>query len=347
MTTRFATESEISQWNDLIVANPDGGNVFQSLEYSNLKQLGHWRPRFIVCESIAISVLEKTVFGLGTVWYIMKGPGISTPDDLMKLLPGLRSFAKSQRVFSVKIEPEILKNKLSLAALAATELVPTGAIQPNVSTIVLDIAPSLDEILTTMPQTGRYAIKRAERDGVMVRQVPATDENCDLMFTLLRDTALASHFGIRAPVYYKTYWQDFEKSGLGQLFFAYVDGQIVAGAYAFVYGHKSTYKDGASIRKRTAYGASHLLQWHVIQWAKQRGSIVHDLCGAPPADRIKDPTHPHYGIGLFKTQFNKQVTEYVGAYDLPIVGWKYALWHKYIEKLIRKLHYKMKHESYY
>src|SRR5690606_2936264 len=131
---------------------------------------------------------------------------------------------------------------------------------------------------------------------------PASDDNCRVMYDLLAETAAGS-FGIRKYRYYKEFWQSFEKSGMGQLFFAYVEGKVVAGAYALVFGTKSTYKDGASTRQRTVYGASHLLQWEVIKWAKETGSLVHDLCGAPPSDQIQNPDHPHYGIGRFKTSF--------------------------------------------
>lgn len=347
MTIRFATTQEEAQWNALVLKNSDSGNVFQSYEFAEQKRLGGWRPRFIVANDTAITVLEKSLPMFGKVWYLPKGPGISSIRELDELLQELKDFARTQGVFTIKTEPELLKNPETLADMMKLGLVKTTPIQPNFSTVVLDLTSSLDDILTAMPQKGRHAIRRAERDGVIIKQVPASDENCKIMFDLLQATALDSKFGIRPPAYYKAYWQTFAKKGLGQLFFAYYDNQVVAGAYAFIYGHKSTYKDGASIRKRTAYGASHLLQWHVIAWAKEHGSTWHDLCGAPPADRIKDATHPHYGIGLFKTQFNKEITEYVGAYDIPIVDWKYQLWHQYLEKLVRKIYYETKHESYY
>jgi lipid II:glycine glycyltransferase (peptidoglycan interpeptide bridge formation enzyme) len=167
------------------------------------------------------------------------------------------------------------------------------------------------------------------------------------MYKLFKETAEGAHFGIRPPEYYKTFYQRYEKAGMGQLFFAKFEGEIVAGAFALCFGNKSTYKDGASIRKRTAYGASHLLQWHVITWAKEKGSVIHDLCGAPPIAHSKDPHHPYYGIGLFKTSFNKEITEYVGAYEIPVDPVKSKLWTRFFEKALRRVYYKKHHESYY
>ena len=134
---------------------------------------------------------------------------------------------------------------------------------------------------------------------------------------------------------------------MASLFFAYVDDQLVAGAFAMVQGTKSMYKDGASTRERTVYGASHLLQWEVIKWAKSKGSTEHDLAGVPPIDQIKNPDHPFYGMGRFKTSFNKTVTQYVGAYDIPVRSLKAKLWNRLVEKVVRRLYFKRHHESFY
>lgn len=347
MTVRFATQDEINDWNSRILANPDAGNVFQGKEFAEQKELAGWKVRYIFIDKLALTVLEKRIFGFGKVWYAPKGPGVTTTKELQKILPSLSDFAKKQGIFTIKIEPEILRNSKNLESMIALGFTKTRPIQPNFSTVIMDIHKSLETILGEMPQKGRYAIKRAERDGVTTDLVPATDENCEIMFNLLKDTALDAGFGIRSKNYYKTYYQRYEKAGIGQLFFAKYEGEIVAGAYALAFGHKGTYKDGASIRKRTAYGASHLLQWEVIKWMKKKGVIIHDLCGAPPVASIKDTAHPHYGLGVFKTSFNKEVTEYVGAYEVPVQPLKSRLWTKFFEKLIRRIYYKMQHESYY
>ena len=112
-------------------------------------------------------------------------------------------------------------------------------------------------------------------------------------------------------------------------------------------GDKGTYKDGASIRAKTAYGASHLLQWEVIKWMKDHAVITYDLCGTPPSDRINDTNHPHYGIGRFKTSFNKHVTDYIGAYDIVVKPMKYKLWTRLGERAALRLSKLRFGESWY
>ena len=111
--------------------------------------------------------------------------------------------------------------------------------------------------------------------------MPVNDETCQAMYDLFKETADGAGFTIRSPQYYREFYQQYADAGQGQLFFAYYQDQLVAGAFAVILGTKSTYKDGASVRKRTAYGASHRLQWEVIKWAKEHGSLEHDLCGTP------------------------------------------------------------------
>jgi len=344
MIIHFATKQEILNWNKYLIANPDGGNMFASYEFATQKETGGYKAHFVFIDDLAITILEKDATPLGKFWYLPKGPEVISSKELFKALETLKPFAKKHNVFAIRIEPELDYSEQQ--NIEKYGLIKSNPIIPNPSTITLDISDSLENTLTSLPQKGRYAIKRAERDGVTVKEVESSEENCKIMYNLLIETA-KGQFGIRDYEYFKTFWQRFEKSGLGQLFFAYYENQIVAGAYAITFGKKSTYKDGASIRQRTAYGASHLLQWHVIKWAKAHGSTLHDFCGSPPSGEINNPDHKHYGIGLFKTAFNKTVTDYIGCYDFVIMPSKYQIWIKFGEKVARRLHYYKKHDSYY
>lgn len=346
MSIRFANQIEIDKWNESVIANPDGGNVLQSVQMATLKTLGGWKPRYILADNLAILALERRVLGLGKFWYIIKGPGVASTDELGALLPDLKQFASNNGVFMVKIEPEIVKTDETLVDFMKLGLLKVRNIQPNASTVLLDISSDLDTIMASLNQKGRHAIRRAERDGAIITQVAATDDNCEKMYELYKITA-EGQFTPRPYAYYKKFWQDFASAGIGQLFFAHVDGQLAAAAYALVFGSKSTYKDGASMRERPVYGVSHLLQWHVIQWAKSRGALVHDFCGSPPSNQINNPEHPYYGFGRFKTSFNKEVTDFVGAYDLVVRPYRYQLWNTFGERIAFRWHLWRHHESYY
>lgn len=343
MTTRFATPDEINHWNDHIAANPDGGNILQGKEFIDQKTKAGWNARYLFVGTRAVAVIEKRIPILGKLWYCPKGPSVTSVKDLDKIAAAIKEFAARHGVFTVKIEPE-LDHTVDVSSLA---LIPTAPVQLNYATVFVDLSPSLEDIMANLNQKGRHAIRRAERDGVTVEAVPASDENCDAMYALFQETATGAGFAIRPRHYYRDFYRAYESINSGQLFFAYYEGRLVAGAFAMVLGQKSMYKDGASVRQRTAYGASHLLQWHVIQWAKEHGSLEHDLAGVPPLSEIKNPDHPFAGLARFKTSFNKQASQFIGAFEIPVVGWKAALWHRYVEKIVRRLYYKRHRQSYY
>ena len=346
MSLQFATKEEITQWDDLIAKNPDGGTVFQSHELAVHKKWNGWTARFIVGDGLAITILEKYVFPLGNVWYVPKGPGVTTMAALEPLLGDIKALAKSCHVFVVKIEPEILKSDETMERLKVLGLTARPAIQPNSSTVLIDLSPDIDTVMANLNQKGRHAIRRAERDGVIVKEVEASDENCRLFYNLWINTA-EGKFRVRPYDYMKAFWQRFANTGRGQLFFAYVDDQIVAGVYAQILGTRSIYKDGASVRERPVYGASHLLQWRVIEWAKAHGATQHDLCGTPPAALIRDESHPFYGLGRFKSSFNKTITDYVGVFDMPVRPLAYAIWSRIGERIVQRLSFRFSKQNWY
>ncbi len=348
MTTRLATDEEIAKWNELLVQNPDGGNVFQSAKLAETKRTGGWTPRYIFIDSLAVTVLEKPVLFHGKFWYLPKGPGVTDSNTLLPLLPELKAFAAKQGVFALKIEPEVPDSDETTAQLLRAGLIKTTPVQPNNSTVIIDLSPSLDDIMAAFNQKGRHAIHRAERDGVTAQAVELTYENMKIMFDLLTETA-AGRFesSVRGLDYYKKFWQNFAENGKGSLFFAYLNGEVVAAAYSMYMGKKGLYKDGASVRAKTAYGASHRLQWEVIKWMKERGVESYDLCGAPHSQEVNNPDIPLYGIGRFKTSFNKHITDYIGAYDLIVNPTKYKLWQKIGQRLAISLSYRLKHRQWF
>ncbi|MEO8911369.1 MAG: peptidoglycan bridge formation glycyltransferase FemA/FemB family protein [Candidatus Saccharimonas sp.] len=348
MTARFATDEEITHWDDLLVKNLDAGNVFQSYEMAETKLHNGWRARYIVLDKLYVTVLEKRLPTLGYYWYLPKGPGVNSFTGLIDVLPMLRDFAYSRGVFAVKLEPEIIETEQAVAALTGVGLVKTSSIQPNVSTVLIDLSPSLDDIMASFNQKGRHAIHRAERDGVIAQAVEASEENMRIMFDLLASTA-AGRFesSLRSYKYYRAFWQSFIKNDRGSLFFAYVDGQVVASAFCMYLGKRGLYKDGASIRAKTVYGASHLLQWEVMKWMKQHKVTSYDLCGTPHSQDINNKKHSFYGIGRFKTSFNKSVTDYVGCYDLVVKPGVYRVWQKIGQRLTLSLSYRLKRQQWF
>lgn len=355
-TARFASAEERSAWDSHVTANPQGGNLLQSEAFAEVKADYGWEPRFLVLESAEYNsynlVLEKSFPLLGKFWYLIKGPDVAQIDDIPPALAAVRSFVAAQKlgVFAIKIEPDLLASSQATEVLRAAGLVKAANLQPNDSTALLDTTPESQQLMRNLSSRARNAIRRAQREGVEVEKVAASEENFRTMYQLMAGTiAEKGKTQLRDFEYYRKFWQGFIDRGQGRHYFVYEDGRAAVGAFVINYGRKGTYKDGGSLIKRSRYGDSHLLQWVAINDLKELADpiVEYDFCGTPPSDRIKDSTHPHYGLGLFKTSFSKTVTDFVGCWDLVLNPLKYRAWSAAGERIARQLYTRRTGQQFY
>lgn len=353
-TARFATEEERKNWDSLVITNPNGGNLLQSAAFAEVKSHHGWKPLFLVFESAEYStynlVLEKKVPLLGSLWYLIKGPDVAAPEDVPAVLDACKEFVQDSKlsVFAVKIEPDIVDNENVRILFRRAGLVKSFNLQPNDHTAILDTTPEPNQLLRNLHSRGRNAVRRAEREGVTVQEVEPTDENFRTMYRLMAHIEDRSAARLRSFEYYRRFWSNFVSAGQGRLYFVHEDGEPSVGAFVINYGRKGTYKDGGSKPGRSQYGDSHLLQWKAINDLKTEHNIVeYDFCGTPPSDQLKDKSHQHHGLGLFKTSFTKTVTDFVGCYDLVLSPMKYRAWQKLGERVMRQLYWRRTHQPFY
>ncbi|WP_427016465.1 lipid II:glycine glycyltransferase FemX [Pseudarthrobacter sp. P1] len=353
-TARFATPAEIANWDAHVTANPNGGNILQSEAFAAVKANYGWKPQYLAIEGPAWTsynlVLEKTFPVLGRLWYLIKGPDAAAVEDVPGMVAAVRGFVRRDmlNVFMLKIEPDIVDSEAARAVLTGAGLVKTFDLQPNDNTAILDISPEENQLLRNLHSRGRNAVRRAIREGVEVVPVEANEANLRTMFELMQGTLAAKSTNqLREYAYYRSFWHEFTSRGQGHLYFVYEDGRPAVGAFVINYGRKATYKDGGSLQNRSQYGDSHLVQWQAIGDMKALGAVEYDFCGAPPAARLKDPTHPHHGLGLFKTSFTKTVTDFVGCYDLALRPLKYKVWMAAGERIFRQLYSRRTGHQFY
>lgn len=152
MSISFANPTQVERWNDLVAANPDGGNILQGREFIEQKAEAGWRPRFILINDRAIALLEQSIPLLGKVWYAPKGPSTTSPDDLSLLIAELIPFARSEGVFTIKIEPELPHDADMSDLVTHYGLIKTRPIQYNYATVLVDLSPDLDDIMKSFHQ---------------------------------------------------------------------------------------------------------------------------------------------------------------------------------------------------
>lgn len=350
---RVATEVEISDWDNLVASNFDGGHIYQSKEWSEIKESNGWEPIYCIYEAagcvVAFVLLKKPVSILGNIYYCSKGPGFfkefhSNTDSrahFEEFLIDLKSFIskKDSRAIAVKIEPELSED--DQFDFKKIGLVKGGADLQFKATIFVDISKSEEEILANFKQKTRYNIRLAERKGVKIEHRAMDDAGVDLMYGLMQATQKRGGFFLRSKEYFGNYWKQLYEAGMGQLLVATHEGDVLGAVYATAFGAKAYYKDGGSFELKRNLMAPYLLQWEAIKWAKSKGATTYDLVAVPPKSELENKKHSQYGLYLFKRGFNEEVTEFKGCWDLPVHPQKYSLWQKQ-EKNFLRLYAKMK-----
>jgi lipid II:glycine glycyltransferase (peptidoglycan interpeptide bridge formation enzyme) len=338
---RPALPDELSRWDELVAANPDGGNVLQLRAFGETKARHGWQSQYMMMGEVAILALEKQVPLLGNFWYVPKGPGVKAVSGLKRLA---QSIPKSGP-FMIKIDPEIKATESEMHKAGYIEA--PRDIQYNISTVVIDLKPSEDEILASFKQKTRYNVRLAGKKGVVVEPVELNQETIDKMFELYAVTTQRAGVYLRSKQYFTDFWKLHAESGHGQLFFAYFEGQVLAGAFVTFVGKKALYKDGGSVREHPEVQAPYALQWEVMRWLKGQGIEEYDLHGTPPKDQLENPNHTLAGLARFKTGFNQDVIEFIGTWDLPVNRMKYDLWTKIGERLAVAYEYRVNKQLYY
>ncbi|MFI5284689.1 MAG: lipid II:glycine glycyltransferase FemX [Candidatus Dormibacteria bacterium] len=345
---RPASPKELGRWDEFVVANPDGGQILQTRAWGEFKRKHRWAPRYLLSENqppMAVLELRHPVPGLGVLGYIPKGPGVSDLGQLPAVVEGLRATAGS--AFAIKVEPEIEQSTEATAALGAMGLEKSRHdVQISRATIIVDIRPDEDALLASFKPKCRYNIRLAQRRGVTVVPVPLEDESIATMYSLMASTRDRAGFTLRSKEYFSQYWHLHAAAGQGQLFFASLNGEVLAGVFATYLGRKAWYKDGGSTKEHAAVMAPHLLQWEVMRWLRSRGVEAYDLVAVPPAADL-NPAHPLYGLYRFKSGFSERITEYVGTWDLPIRRRRHAAWNVVAERAAHQWAYRVRHDLLY
>jgi lipid II:glycine glycyltransferase (peptidoglycan interpeptide bridge formation enzyme) len=345
---RPATSREIVAWDDLVTANPGGGQFLQTRAWGEFKRRWGWTPTYWIAQvgggDVAVLFLRRGVAGLGDIWYAPKGPGVAGADGLVEVLADR---APLRGAFLVKVEPEVEESAADQRAWYAAGLRKSPSdVQMSRATIVVDLDREEDALLASFKPKTRYNIRLAARRGVTVAAVPMTAANMDAMYSLMLATQDRAGFVLRSARYFQQYWELQAASGQGQLFFASWQGEVLAGLYAIHLGERAWYKDGGSTKLHSDLMAPHLLQWEVMRWLRHRGVCRYDLVAVPPSSQLTE-RHPLYGIYRFKSGFSDRITDFVGTWDLPVRPRAYAAWQRFGETATQRLRWRLHHDLLY
>lgn len=350
MLFRSATKEEIDKWNELIIANPNGGHFLESREWGEFKSEWGWQPlRFVLEDNdkkkLAVQILKRKT-PLGWIWYCPKGPNLSTfsADQWHYLLKSLVKTARKNNVLLLKIEPEVVETEEEIKKYQSFGLIKSRLDLQFKATTFVNLRETEEEILASFKQKTRYNIRLAQKYGITVKEDSGSD-GIKIMYDLYQETSGRANFFIRPKKYILNYWKKCIKAELGKIFIASLNGEPLAALFLYHLGKKIWYKDGGSSRNSKKTMAPYALQWAAMQWAKKNDFETYDMVAVPPLAERNEKS-PWWGLYRFKSGFNPNITEFVGCLDLPIKKRSYFIWRK-IESWYLRLHKKITKNAFY
>lgn len=345
MSIRMATTAEIKQWDESVAAATTSG-FMQVRALADVKQSVGWTPRYIFFDDYPLLILEKSLPLLGKIWYAMQAPELSDAKKITTFADELTAFARQHGVFVVKTEPYVTENPEHRRHYEKAGFIRDTDVQPTFSTVWLDVSSDEEAVHASFSSKTRYNIRKARAAGITCSVMPAEAATYQKMYELFTKTA-DGRFIIRPYSYYQAFWDSYCENGNGFIMFAKRGDELLAADFVMVLGDRASRKDAASSTDKSVRGASALVVDETIRELKQRGITHYDLCNTPHSSQIKNADHPLYGVGKFKTGFSENVTDYIGTYRLEVHHMKSKLWHRWIEKIVRKLYFMRAHQSWY
>lgn len=300
-------------WNRLCREFVDAEFV-QSYAWGEARRTEGWRPvRLALREGdtpgAAAQVLVRERAGLRLV-YCPRGPlwqqRDRAPADRLRALGAFLDALVAQFPWSVLVcDWHVDRDNVPEAELRRLGFRPISASL----TSVIDLRADMPTLRAALHRKWRNDLQKGEQAGLEIRRVDAPN-HLDKLYTLAGATATRKGFvvGVSQTVV-ERFTLEHER-GTASVFTATVPGgPVVSAALVVTFNGMASYLVGASVSKdHPAFhrGASNLVQWTAIEWAKTGGSVAYNLEGLDP---VGNP-----GVYHFKDRMNGRLVHRRGAW---------------------------------
>ncbi|HAE23051.1 MAG TPA: peptidoglycan bridge formation protein FemAB [Spirochaetaceae bacterium] len=241
-------------------------------------------------------------------------------------LPWLSPYAEEDDYFDEKgywlgpPEPRLRELRMNWGvAEVGLRKAPSDILPPD--TMIVDLQGDDDELLKRMKPKTRYNIRLAERRSVKVREGRA--EDLPAWNALYAASARRNRIQAHKPDYFDSLPGQRAKDANIRLLLAEKEGKPLAALFLSTAADGASYLYGASADEDRNHMASYALQWAAMKSARDSGCAAYDMFGVAPRP---DPSHPMYGLYLFKAGFGGRLIHRQGAWDYPYDEGAYQNW---------------------
>lgn len=330
-------------------------SFYQTPEIAKLRQENGWTAYYFGVKNnskliaAAMIVAKPTFLGKST-FYCPGGPLLDYQDSALTefFFRHLRHYARTHNGYVLHIEPyyELIERSRSgevveggfdhteaLKNLRIAGLTPCATSDEPKYAFVLELDNRTpDQLFKQFKQNTRNLIRRAEKNGVVIRELER--EELPLFKQITESTSERRHFQDKPLSYYEQMYDLFHKKGEVKFLLAEVQNTPLSTAMFMLYGDEVTYLfSGSTAEYMKEYNAQYLIQWHMIKYAANHKFKRYNFYGlqALPNESSKD-----YGLYTFKKGFTSDnrghVTELIGAHEMP-VNTPFYLLHQLLHRL--------------
>lgn len=305
-------------WEEFVLSqNPQ--SFLQSWNWgeTNLK-MGHKVFRLGFLESnklVGVAQIIEERARRGPYFLIPGGPLLNWSDkNLVRFVLGkIHAKAKEQKVWFIRIRPEVLDKKENRNLFAKLGFVPAPMHLHAENTWVLNLKPSEEELLAGMRKTTRYLIRQSLTKGLTI-ETSVLPQDTSVLTKLQEETVLRHNFVGFSQKLFEGQLETFGKDDQALLFICKKGKEALAAAIIIFYGDCAYYHHSGSTGKYRNLPFSYFLQWRIILHAKSRGFKGYNFWGIAPDD---DPKHRFAGVTTFKKGFGGERIDWLRARDLP------------------------------
>ncbi|MCY3780532.1 MAG: peptidoglycan bridge formation glycyltransferase FemA/FemB family protein [Chloroflexi bacterium] len=318
--TDESTSRSFAAWDEFVRAQPRA-HILQLSPWGMLKKRFGWEAQIVALTDKdeilagAMVLLKGLPFMAGKMAYVPMGGYASDPRLFAPLWQAIRQ--ETGAAF-LKLEPGHFTDSVPPDLESMGFQLSPQTIQP-LSTIIVDIEPDDDMILSRMNQGTRRKTRKSLAGGIIYKE----GERADLTAfnRLMLETGARNAFGVHNASYFEAVYELFMPEH-GALLLAEHDGDLLAAIMVFAVGDAAWYLYGASSRAKGNLYATYGIQWEAIQWAKRRGCRSYDFWGVPDYDettleaKFRGRKDGLWGVYGFKRGWGGLVRRSLGAWDL-------------------------------
>lgn len=313
-------------WDEFVTAHPEA-NFLHSWQWGEFHAS---RGKTVVRRGVykkntLIGVYEGVIETArrGTHMAVAGGPIIDwqCTEAVKKLRDDMKEQAKVHGCVFVRVRPQLEKTDTTLALFANLGFKKAPYYLSVEHAGILDLEKSEEELLKSMRQRLRRALRKAEKNNITV-ETSTNPADIAEFYAIQLQTARRHDFTSFSEDFLTKQFAAFASDDSAVLYTAKYEGKILAQNFMIFYGNEASYHYGVSTELGTKLSGAPLLHMQAMRDARERGIKRYSFWGI--VDEA-DTKHRFYGVSVFKRGFGVDELKYVPAHDLILRPTKYAL----------------------